>query len=116
MSEHECIEFSKDMANLGKSLRKIKKKITIPRNIPILKIKKGTYDVQRFVYWHFLKCFWADDDNFDRSVGVNFDWYYPKFAYRHTPEQVKKWFKNSKIKITHFNEIESGISVTGTKF
>ena len=83
--------------------------------IPLLGVKAGTYDVQRFVYWHFLKCFWDESDNFDRSVGVNFDWYYPKFAYRHTPSEVKKWYRDLKIKIVTFKEIESGISVTGQK-
>ena len=93
----------------------LKKKIRIPRDIPILGIKAGTYDVQRFIYWYFLKCFWAEDGNFERSVGVNFDWYFPKFAYRHTPKEVRDWFKQSKVKITTFKEIESGISVTGIK-
>ena len=78
-------------------------------------VKSGTYDVQRFIYWHFLKCFWDESDNFERSVGVNFDWYYPKFAYRHTPSEVKKWYRDLKIKIMTFKEIESGISVTGQK-
>lgn len=115
MSVEECTEFSKDMAILGKSLSKLNKKIIIPRDIHILGVKAGTYDVQRFIYWHFLKCFWDESDNFERSVGVNFDWYSPKYAYRHTPSEVKKWFKESKIKISTFNEIESGISVTGKK-
>ena len=115
MSVAECTEFSKDMAYLGKSLAKIRKKISIPNDIPILGVKAGTYDVQRFIYWHFLKCFWDESNNFERSVGVNFDWYYPKFAFRHTPSEIRKWYKDSKIKITSFKEIESGISVTGKK-
>jgi len=115
MSTKGCIDFSKDMTYLGRSLAQLKKKIIIPRDIPLLNIKAGTYDVQRFIYWHFLKCFWAEDGDFERSVGVNFDWYYPKFAYRHTPDEVRKWYKDSKIMITHFKEIESGISVTGKK-
>lgn len=115
MSVEECTEFSKQMAYLGKSLAKLKKKIKIPHDIPILGVKSGEYDVQRFIYWHFLKCFWDESDNFERSVGVNFDWYSPKYAYRHTPSEVKKWFKETKIKITSFKEIESGISVTGLK-
>ena len=115
MSVAECTEFSKDMAYLGKALSKLKKKITIPRDIPLLGVKAGTYDVQRFVYWNFLKCFWDESDNFQRSVGVNFDWYYPKFAYRHTTSEVKKWFRDTKLRITTLNEIESGISVTGVK-
>lgn len=65
MTEKKCIEFSKDMTNLGKSLSCLKKKITITRDIPVLNIKKGTYDIQRFIYWYFLKCFWAEDGNFD---------------------------------------------------
>lgn len=115
MSEKKCIEFSTDMAYLGKALTDLKSKIRIRRDIPLLKIKAGTYDIQRFVYWNFLKCFWADDGNFKRSVGVNFDWYYPKYAFRHTPEEVRKWYKDARIKITHFKEIESGISVNGKK-
>jgi len=115
MSKRECVEFSKDMTYLGKSLSQLKKKIQIPRDIPILKIKAGTYDVQRFFYWNFLKCFWAEDGNFERSVGVNFDWYFPKYAHRHTPKEVKKWYKDMKIKIIHFKEVESGISVSGKK-
>jgi ubiquinone/menaquinone biosynthesis C-methylase UbiE/uncharacterized protein YbaR (Trm112 family) len=113
MSFDDCMKFSKDMAILGKSLSDLKKKITIPNDIPILGIKSGTYDVQRFIYWHFLKCFWDPSDNLERSIGVNFDWYSPKYAYRHTPAEVKKWYKESKVKIIHFNEIESGISITG---
>ena len=115
MSVNECMDFSKDMTYLGKSLAGLKKKITIPKDIPILGVKAGTYDVQRFIYWTFLKCFWDESDNFERSVGVNFDWYYPKFAYRHTPKEVRKWFQDTKIKIVTFKEIESGISVTGKK-
>jgi ubiquinone/menaquinone biosynthesis C-methylase UbiE len=116
MTEKECVEFSKDMTYLGKVLSQLKKKIKIPRNIPVLKIKAGTYDVQRFIYWYFLKCFWAEDGNFERSVGVNFDWYFPKFAFRHTPDEVRKWYADTKTKIIHFKEIESGISVTGKKY
>ena len=115
MTVEECTEFSKDMAYLGKTLSKLNKKIKIPRDIPLLGVKSGTYDVQRFIYWNFLKCFWDESDNFERSVGVNFDRYYPKFAYRHTPQEVKKWYRDQKIKIITFKEIESGISVTGKK-
>ena len=115
MSISECTQFSKDMAILGKSLSKLKKKIIIPRDIPLLGIKSGTYDVQRFIYWNFLKCFWDESDNLERSIGVNFDWYYPKFAYRHTPKEVKKWYRDVKLKISSFKETESGISVTGKK-
>jgi ubiquinone/menaquinone biosynthesis C-methylase UbiE/uncharacterized protein YbaR (Trm112 family) len=115
MSVKDCITFSKEMTLLGKNLSKIKQKIKIPNDISLLNIKAGTYDVQRLIYWHFLKCFWAEDNDFERSVGVNFDWYSPKFAFRHTTKEVKTWYKECKLKILSFKEIESGISVTGKK-
>jgi len=115
MSEKDCIEFSKNMAYLGKTLSELKQKIRIHHNIPQLNIKAGTYDVQRFFYWNFLKCFWADDGNFERSVGINFDWYFPKFAWRHTPKEVKKWHQEAGLKIIYFKEVESGINASGRK-
>ena len=95
------------MAELGKSLSQLKKKIIIKEDIPLLKIKAGTYDIQRFLYWNFLKCWWSPDVPFDQSVATNYDWYFPKFAYRHSEKEIKKWFKDIKLKIIHFNEIES---------
>ena len=115
MSEKECMKFSEDMAQLGKNLSKLKKKITISRDIPLLQIKAGTYDVQRFLYWNFLKCWWSEGVPFDQSVATNFDWYFPKYAYRHSEDEVRCWFKDVKLKIIHFNEIESGYSVNGKK-
>ncbi len=115
MTEKQCMEFSKSMALLGKNLSQLKKKITITDDIPLLKIKAGTYDVQRFLYWNFLKCWWSPDVPFDQSVATNYDWYFPKFAYRHSEEEVRRWFKDIKLKIIHFNEIESGYSVNGEK-
>ena len=112
-SEKECLEFSESMAKLGKILTKINKKITIPEDIPTLQIKSGTYDIQRFIYWNFIKCWWSHDVPFAQSVATNFDWYYPKFAFRHSPDEVKSWFKLQNLKVTHYQEIESGISISG---
>ncbi len=115
MTEKECMKLSKDMALLGKSLSKLNKKIRIDSDIPVLGIKAGVYDVQRFIYWNFLKCWYSKDVPFEQSIATNFDWYFPKYAYRHTPKEVKKWFNDVHLKIIHFNEIESGINVTGIK-
>ena len=65
------------------------------------------------MYWNFLKCWWSPDVAFDQSIATNYDWYFPKFAYRHSEKEVRKWFKDVKLKIVHFNEIESGFSVNG---
>jgi hypothetical protein len=52
---------------------------------------------------------------YEQSVTTNFDWYFPKFAYRHTEKEVRKWYFACKLKIIHFNEIESGYSLIGRK-
>ena len=103
MSEKKCIDFSKDMTELGRSLSDLHKKIRIKHDIPILNIKAGTYDVQRFIYWNFIKCWWSDYVPYQQSVATNFDWYFPKFAYRHTPAEVKKWLdrKSTRLNSSH---------------
>lgn len=63
----------------------------------------------------FQNAFGIPSDNFERSLGVNFDWYFPKYDYVHTPQEVKKWFNDVSLKIIRFDEIKSGISVTGIK-
>ena len=115
MSENDCLKFSKQITKLGKAFSKLDQKITITEDIPILNIKAGTFDVQRFLYWNVIKCFWANDGNFQRSVGVNYDWYYPKFAWRHTKKEVKEWFTKLNLKISLLNEVESGINISGKK-
>lgn len=115
MSEKNCLRFSEDMAMLGRELSSLHKTITIKRNIPILNIKAGKYDVQRFMYWNFIKCFWDPHNDLQRSIGVNFDWYYPKFAWRHTLDEIKEWHKQFGLRLIHLQEIESGISTTGKK-
>ena len=34
---------------------------TSPEDIPLLGIKAGHQDVQRFIYWNVFKCYWNDD-------------------------------------------------------
>lgn len=50
-------------------------------------LKGGKQDLQRFIYWNFLKCFWNAEHGFESSVAVNFDWYSPSNAFRYTREE-----------------------------
>lgn len=115
MSVKEVLNVSRAITLLARNLAKLNAEIKVPEDIPILGIRKGNYDLQRFIYYNMLKCFWSEDSNFDVSMAVNFDWYYPKYAYRHEPEEVRKWFIDQKLKILRFDVIESGISVMGKR-
>lgn len=100
---------------LGKALSDLRATIHIPHDIRELGIKKGEMDIQRFIYYNFLKCFWNDRLPFDENVIVNFDWYAPRHAHRHTEDEVREWCTENAIGITWFFEEDSGYSVRGIK-
>ena len=111
MDFKECLHFSKAITLLGKSLSDINIDFNIKEDIPLLGIKKGKHNLQRFIYWHFLKCFWNKEWGMDKSVLVNFDWYSPKNAFRYNPEEIKKWISKKNLKLLNFYVDEAGISV-----
>lgn len=113
MTAEECYQFCQAVTLLGKALSDLKTELFIPQDIPLLGIKAGPQDVQRFFYWNVMKCFWNDDYDFTTNVVINFDWYHPKYAWRHTPEEVRSWFENHELKIERLNIVESGIAVVG---
>ena len=111
MNYDECYEFSRKITLLGKALSELKATVDVPEEIPLLGIKKGKIDVQRFVYWNVLKCFWNEEHGEDASIITNFDWYHPKDAHRHTPEELKKWASESNLEILNFDECDAGLSI-----
>lgn len=113
MSAEECYELCKAIALLGKALSDLKTEIQIPADIPLLNVKAGSEDVQRFFYWNVLKCFWNDDYDVVTNTVINFDWYHPRYASRHTPEEVQSWFERHDLKIERLHVIPSGIAVVG---
>lgn len=115
MDVDEAMEFSKSITLLGKALSELNTEFEVPEDIPILEIKKGQYNIQRFFYWNILKCYWNDKYGQDHSIAVNFDWYHPKYAYRYSLEEFRGWFEASGIKIDNINVADSGISMIGEK-
>ena len=93
----ELLELSKQITLLGKNLNKIKDKIKVP-DIPLLNIKAGKYDVQRFIYWNFLKCFWNHELGFNNSIAANFDWYSPSIAHKYSRKEFIELAQNENLK------------------
>lgn len=115
MSPEECLKMSEAITKFGKALSDMKITIDIPEDIPILGIKAGKQDLQRFIYWNMFKCYWNDTMDWESNVITNFDWYHPLHAHRHTPEEVQGWCKEGGLEIVHFDVQESGISVLAQK-
>ncbi len=87
MERSELWAMSEQLTELGKRLSALDASFDCP-DIPALGIKGGRYDVQRFIYWNFLKCFWNADLGAETSVVTNFDWYSPSNARRFSKEEV----------------------------
>lgn len=115
MSPEECLDFSRAMVDLGRQLRQARVTLHFDKAIPLLGIQAGDVDLQRWVYWHVLKCFWDDGGNEAASVIENFDWYAPSIARRHDPEEVRAWHKEAGLEIIRLDVADSGISSWGRR-
>jgi SAM-dependent methyltransferase/uncharacterized protein YbaR (Trm112 family) len=115
MSVEECMEFSTSMSELGHKLSDLNASVTLEQGIPLLGIEPGEHDVQRLIYWHFLKCFWNDDFSENLNDLVNFDWYHPPYASRHTEEEVRGWCDGLGLVIEHLDVGNAGISVVAVR-
>jgi len=93
LSDEHCLLFSEGMLWVGKCLTEI--------NLPL----------QRWVYWNLFKCFYNEHFCRSNNLRVNFDWYSPKIAHRHTVKEVYKWLKKLNLESVFLHVGESGISV-----
>lgn len=111
MSVDDCMEFSRQVAELGRALSRLDAKVELPEGVPLLGIEPGVHDVQRLVYWTFLKCFWREEFSENLNTLVNFDWYHPPYAFRHSVDELLRWSGNAGLQTVHLHEGESGISL-----
>ncbi len=112
----QALKEMETITKFGKDLSKQKITIKISEDLPLLGIKKGKYDLQRFMYNHFFKCFWNEEWGFDYSNMVNFDWYHPKFAWRHSKNEIKDWCKELKLEIKFVRESDAGYTCLAKKY
>jgi hypothetical protein len=79
-------------------------------DIPELGVKGGTYDIQRVVYWNFLKCFWHSELGLETSISTNFDWYSPSNALRFSKKEVEQIICDTGMLIVCFHSEEAALS------
>jgi SAM-dependent methyltransferase len=111
MRPDECMEFARDITELGRALSRAAATVRLERGVPLLGIAPGDHDVQRLIYWSFLKCFWNDDFSENLNTLVNFDWYHPPYASRHTEDELSGWCHDCGLSIAHMDVADSGLSV-----
>ncbi len=95
MSYEDCNRFAEQMSLLGRALQQYQSPLKIEQDIPLLGILKGTYNLQKFLYDHFLKCFFNADHGMELSTLTNLDWYHPVHASHHPKEEVFGWLEEA---------------------
>jgi len=114
MTPEEAWKEMEGITILGRELSRINAEIEVPE-IKVLGIDGGKHNLQRMMYYTMVKCYWRETFSFEDNVHVNYDWYYPKFAWRHTPEEVRQWFSELGLEETFFKEIPAMLSFRARK-
>lgn len=116
MNPDECYAACEGLTELGRELSRLNAKITLEKPIPVLGIPAGTHDVQRLMYYNFVKCFWNEAFDYETNNMVNFDWYHPHNAWQHSQDEVEGWLRDLGAKEWQINDANpNGISVLVTK-
>jgi SAM-dependent methyltransferase len=108
----EAIRACRQLTELGKVLSELGVKAEIPA-VELLDIEQGGYDIQRFLYHFFVKCFWNPELSYEDNVAINFDWYHPQLCSRHTITEVENWFQQARLEVTHKHVDHYGITIRG---
>jgi SAM-dependent methyltransferase/uncharacterized protein YbaR (Trm112 family) len=112
LTPEACYEACEGITELGRELSRIDASITLEKGIPLLGIPPGTHNVQRLLYYNFLKCFWNDAFDWETNNMVNFDWYHPHDAWQHTDDEVRGWLADLGVTEYAFHDANpNGISV-----
>lgn len=100
------------VTSLGRQLAQIEQEISVEGLEPI-GIPRGNFTVQKFIYDYFVKCFWNEHLGVDGSKAINFDWYAPSLASKHTLPEVLVWVREAGLELTHKHHDEYGVTVHG---
>ncbi len=112
LSYDESIAVMRQITEFGRSLAAQGVRIQVPA-VDVLEIEAGEYEVQRLIYYFFMKCFWNGELRFDENVAINYDWYQPQLCTRHTLPEVLGWFEDAGLSVVHTTVDHYGITVRG---
>jgi hypothetical protein len=110
-SSEEAWKMMEPLTKLGKALAELRVEVEVPEDVGVLGIRAGRYDIQRLIYYTMFKCYWNELLSFEENVHVNFDWYVPRYAKRHTFDEIRQWIGEAGLRCVHESVEESGITV-----
>ena len=69
----------------------------------------------RYLYRHVFKAFYRPGMTLEEMNHINFDWYAPRNAHRHTVEEVRSWCAEAGLIIERERIEDSGITAIARK-
>lgn len=103
------------LTRLGVELGRLNVEIELSQPIELLGIPAGKINLQRLFYWHVAKAFYRPDMSFEETNHINFDWYAPRNAHRHTEDQVRTWCDQANLQIERERVEAAGITVVARR-
>jgi SAM-dependent methyltransferase len=114
-AEHK-FKIADGMTKIGQLLYEMDVEIEVPNDPEAFgNISGQKTNLQRFIYYTVMKCFWNPNFSFDKCKEFNHDWYsYPK---HHTVsfEEAAGWFKDNDLSIEYFDINPSNVNLRGRK-
>ncbi|AWB08080.1 hypothetical protein A6A40_23870 (plasmid) [Azospirillum humicireducens] len=112
LDPEQCYEACTAITELGRALSDLNINITLDKPIDILGIPAGSHNIQRLLYYNFMKCFWNDSFDFETNNMINYDWYHPHYAWQHDETEVREWLEELGISDYSFNPANpNGLSI-----
>jgi SAM-dependent methyltransferase len=99
LPNEEAFIVANQLTALGRDLQASNCQIIIHKDLPLLEINAGVYDLQAFIYKYFIKCWFNTAFSEDHCDLVNFDWYHPPYAFRYSIEDLREWALENSLTI-----------------
>lgn len=115
MAPEEAFKEMESLTKFGMALGEASVRINVPEDVPVLGIEKGEYDLQRLLYYHFMKLFYNPALTFTRHNVNNWNAYYPSNVLFPSEEELKADFTGNGMDVVYFNPHGNGISVVARK-
>jgi arsenite methyltransferase len=115
MSDEEAWEAITPLTRLGIALGELNAEIEIAEDIPILGIRAGRVDLQRFFYYSVMKAYYRPDFSFDEMNHINFDWFRPANCHRHSEEEIRAFCEAAGLSIERLHVEPSGFAVVAIR-
>lgn len=115
MPAEEALRRMEPLTKLGIALGELKQTITVPEDIFYLGIKAGTYDLQRFIYYHILKLFYHPDLPFVRHNVNNWNAYFPSPVHFLDPQTIYDYVEDAGFRVHQWREHGNGIAIIAHK-